>query len=59
MKVGEWEKQPCHLPEETGVQLVCAASSDIWCEKKAYPQAKRGCIFVMVGHVMISCYMSW
>ena len=24
-------KQPCHLPEETGVQLLCAASYDIWC----------------------------
>ena len=21
----------CHLPEETGVQLMCAASYDIWC----------------------------
>ena len=25
------QKQPCHLPEETGVQLLCAASYDIWC----------------------------
>ena len=24
-------KQHCHLPEETGVQLLCAASCDIWC----------------------------
>ena len=24
-------EQPCHLPEETGVQLMCAASDDIWC----------------------------
>ena len=24
------QKQPCHLPEETGVQLMCAASYDIW-----------------------------
>ena len=23
-------KQPCHLPEETGVQLLCGASYDIW-----------------------------
>ena len=24
-------KQPCHLPEETSAQLLCAASYDIWC----------------------------
>ena len=23
--------QHCRLPEETGVQLLCAASYDIWC----------------------------
>ena len=23
--------KPCHLPEETGVQLMRAASYDIWC----------------------------
>ena len=28
---GYLQKQPCHLPEETGVQLQCAASYDIWC----------------------------
>ena len=28
---GHLKKQPCHLPEETGVQLMCAASYDIWC----------------------------
>ena len=28
---GHLQKQPCHLPEETGVQLLCAASYDIWC----------------------------
>ena len=28
---GYLKKQPCHLPEETGVQLLCAASYDIWC----------------------------
>ena len=28
---GYLQKQPCHLPEETGVQLICAASYDIWC----------------------------
>ena len=28
---GYLEKQHCHLPEETGVQLLCAASYDIWC----------------------------
>ena len=25
------KKTPCHLPEVTGVQLLCAASYDIWC----------------------------
>ena len=25
------DKQPCHLPEATGVQLMWAASYDIWC----------------------------
>ena len=28
---GYLRKQPCHLPEETGVQLRCAACYDIWC----------------------------
>ena len=29
---GHLQKQPCHLPEETGVQLLRAASYDIiWC----------------------------
>ena len=28
---GYLQKEPCHLPEETGVQLLCAASYDIWC----------------------------
>ena len=28
---GYLQKQPCHLPEETGVQLTCAASYDILC----------------------------
>ena len=28
---GHLQKQPCHLPEETGVQLLCAASYDILC----------------------------
>ena len=28
---GYLQKQLYHLPEETGVQLMCAASSDIWC----------------------------
>ena len=28
---GHLQKQPCHLPEETGVQLLCAAIYDIWC----------------------------
>ena len=26
---GYHQKQPCHLPEETGVQLMCATSYDI------------------------------
>ena len=30
---GYLQKQPCHLPEETGVQLLCAASYDIWCRE--------------------------
>ena len=28
---GYLQKQPCHLPEETGVQLLRGASYDIWC----------------------------
>ena len=28
---GYLQKQPCHLPEETCVQLLCAASYDTWC----------------------------
>ena len=28
---GYHQKQHCQLPEETGVQLLCAASYDIWC----------------------------
>ena len=28
---GYLQKQPCHLPEEICVQLLCAASFDIWC----------------------------
>ena len=28
---GYLQKQPCHLPEETGIQLLFAASYDIWC----------------------------
>ena len=28
---GYLQKQHCHLPEETGVQLLCAAGYDIWC----------------------------
>ena len=28
---GYLQKQPCRLPEETGVQLLCAASYGIWC----------------------------
>ena len=32
---GYLQKQPCHLSEETGVQLLCAASYDIWCRDMA------------------------
>ena len=28
--LGYLQKQHCHLPEETGVQLLCGASYDIW-----------------------------
>ena len=28
---GYLQKEPCHLPDETGVQLLCAASYDICC----------------------------
>ena len=28
---GYLQKKPCHLPEETDVQLLCAASYNIWC----------------------------
>ena len=28
---GYLQKQPCHLPEETGVQRLCTASYGIWC----------------------------
>ena len=31
---GHLQNQPCHLPEETGVQLLCAASYAIWCRDK-------------------------
>ena len=27
---GSLQKQPCHLPDETGVQLLCAARYDIY-----------------------------
>ena len=29
---GYLQKQPCHLSDDTGVQLQCAASYDIWSE---------------------------
>ena len=28
---GYLQRQPCHLPEEICVQLLCPASYDIWC----------------------------
>ena len=29
-------KQPCHLPEETGAQLLCAASYDIMVQRPGH-----------------------
>ena len=31
------QKQPCHLPEDTRVQLMCVASYDIWCRETWTP----------------------
>ena len=28
---GSLQTQPCHMPDETGVQLMCATSYDKWC----------------------------
>ena len=28
---GTLQEQPCNLPEEAGVELLCSASYDIWC----------------------------
>ena len=28
---GSLQKHTCHLPEQTGVQLLCVARYDIWC----------------------------
>ena len=36
------QKQPCHLPEETGVQLLCAASYDIWCRDQTSTEQTCG-----------------
>ena len=36
---GYLQKQPCHLREETGVKLLCAASYDIWCRDLDTDQA--------------------
>ena len=36
---GYLQTQPCHLPEETGVQLLCAASYGIWCRDLDTDQA--------------------
>ena len=33
---GHLQKQPCHLPEETCVQLLCVASYDIWCRDQGW-----------------------
>ena len=33
---GYLQKQPCHLPEETGVQLMCAASYDIMVQRPGH-----------------------
>ena len=34
--------QPCHLPEEIGVQLLCAARYDIWCRDLDTAQTSTG-----------------
>ena len=33
---GYLQKQPCHLPEKTGVQLMCAASYDIMMQRPGH-----------------------
>ena len=33
---GHLQKQPCPLPEETGVQLLCAASYDIMVQRPGH-----------------------
>ena len=33
---GYLQKQHCHLPEETGVQLLCAASYDILVQRHGH-----------------------
>ena len=38
---GYLQKQPCHLPEKTSVQLLCAASYDIWCRDLDTDQNKH------------------
>ena len=40
--LGYLQKHPCHLPEETGVQLMCAASYDIWCRDQDTDQTSTG-----------------
>ena len=35
------QNQPRHLPEETGVQLMCAASYDVWCRDSDTNQNKH------------------
>ena len=38
---GIYSKQPCHLPEETGVQLLCAASYDMMQRPGHWPNKHR------------------
>ena len=43
--LGYLQKQPCHLTEETGVQLKSAASYDIWCRDQDTDQTSTGQTF--------------
>ena len=38
---GYLQKQPCHLPEETGVPLLCAASYEYMAQRPAWTLTKQ------------------
>ena len=38
---GYLQKQPCHLPEETGVQPLCGACCGIWCRTNVRPHRPK------------------